>query len=78
MIFRRGGNTYQIKSTAINSLGIAFRTRRGAVQRSAERHVLRDRRFPLEGNPERRDEHGCSGTSRLTLQVTMTDKGEPG
>ncbi len=81
LIFQAGGHTYQIKSTAINSLGITFKTPTGATcsgpvsstcfgyadfQAKAN---LTDITNPLAP---------ISLGGNLTLQVTLTDKGEPG
>jgi uncharacterized repeat protein (TIGR02543 family) len=62
IIFRAGGHTYQIKSTAIDSLGIAFKTASG----SACSGPVSSTCFGL-----------ADFRSNLTLQVTTTDKGEP-
>jgi hypothetical protein len=68
IIFRKGGHTYQIKSTAIDSLGINSMTGVGTADFRSKAN-LRDVT----------DEAGlASPGGNLTLQVTMTDNGEPG
>lgn len=68
IIFRQGDKTYQIKSTAVESLGITT-TPAGGIADLRTKANLSDvtdprKSVPLGGN--------------LTLQVTMTDNGEPG
>ncbi|MCB0231447.1 MAG: hypothetical protein KDH90_20400 [Anaerolineae bacterium] len=72
IVFRSGGNTYQIKSTAIDSLGITFKTPSGqpcSGPASPECYGIAD--FRSKANLT-----GVGGN--LTLQMTLTDKGEPG
>ena len=81
IIFRAGGHTYQIKSTAIDSLGIAFKTSSGTVcsgppsstcfgiANFRSKANLTDITNPLAP---------VSLGGNLTLEVIMTDKGEPG
>jgi hypothetical protein len=68
IVFRKDGHTYQIKSTAINSLGITPRPS-GGVADFRSKANLSDVTNPLAP---------VSLGGNLTLQVTMTDKGEPG
>jgi hypothetical protein len=78
IIFQAGGQTYQIKSTAIDSLGIALKTSGGAAcggPPSATCFGLAD--FRSKANLVNLTTSTTVG-SNLTLQITMTDKGEPG
>jgi hypothetical protein len=68
IVFRKDGRTYQIKSTAIDSLGISPKTN-GGVADFRSKANLADVTNPLAP---------ISLGGNLTLQVTMTDKGEPG
>lgn len=81
VIFQKDGRTYQIKSTAINSLGIAQKTPEGStcsdppgptcfgIADFRSKANLTDITDPLAP---------ISLGGNLTLQVTMTDRGEPG
>ena len=81
VVFESGGRTYQIKSNAIDSLGIALKTGGGAscagppsatcfgLADFRAKSTLTDITDPL--NP-------ISLGGNLTLQITLTDKGEPG
>jgi hypothetical protein len=64
IVFRAGGHTYQIKSTAVDSFGIA---QRNANFRSKAN--LTDITNPLAP---------VSVAGNLTLQLTLTDNGDPG
>lgn len=68
IVFRKDGHTYQIKSTAIDSLGITPKPW-GGVADFRSKANLTDVTNPLAP---------VSLGGNLTLQVTMTDKGEPG
>ncbi len=68
IVFRKDGKLYQIKSTAINSLGITPKPW-GGVSDFRSKANLTDVTNPLAP---------VSLGGNLTLQVTMTDKGEPG
>jgi hypothetical protein len=68
IIFRAGGHTYQIKSTAIDSLGITAKPS-GGVADFRSKANLTDVTNPLVP---------VSLGGNLTLQVTLTDNGEPG
>jgi hypothetical protein len=81
IIFRRGGNTYQIKSTAISSLGIALKTPSGAVcsgPPSATCFGLADLRTKANLTDVTDPLNPISLGGNLSLQVKVTDKGEPG
>ena len=82
IIFTSGGRTYQIKSTAIDSLGIALKSSNGGqvcsgppsltcygIANFRSKANLIDVTDPLAP---------ISLGGNLTLQMTMTDKGEPG
>jgi hypothetical protein len=81
VIFRKDGKTYQIKSTAINSLGIALKASDGSacsgppsstcfgVANFRSKANLADVTNPLAP---------VSLGGNLTLQVSMTDAGDPG
>jgi Metallo-peptidase family M12B Reprolysin-like/Putative Ig domain len=76
-VFRHGGRLFQIKSTAIDSLGIALKSTGGGScsgPPSPSCWGLAD--FRSKANLT--DLNGGSNMSGLTLQVTFTDKGEPG
>jgi hypothetical protein len=78
--FTRNGRTYELRSTAIDSLGIVFQSASGAacsgpssstcfgtanLRAKARLIDISDRSTPIL-------------LSNLTLQITVTDKGEPG
>jgi hypothetical protein len=81
VVFERNGHTYQIKSTAISSLGIAMRTPNGGactnppgatclgIADFRSKASLIDITNPLAP---------VTIAGNLTLQITMTDSGEPG
>jgi hypothetical protein len=76
-VFRRGDDTYQIKSTALDSLGIAFKRSTGGSCSGPPSPTcwgLAD--FRAKANLTNLSTG--SGLGGLTLQVTFTDKGEPG
>jgi hypothetical protein len=66
IVFRKGGRTYQIKSTAIDSLGIKANSGAAEFRSKANLTDVTDPLAPI------------SLGGNLTLQMTMTDKGEPG
>ena len=68
IIFRAGGRTYQIKSTAIDSLGITSKNGGGTANFRSKANLL-DITDPLAP---------VSLGGNLTLQITLTDNGEPG
>jgi hypothetical protein len=68
IVFRKDGRTYQIKSTAIDSLGIAPEPV-GGIADFRSKANLTDVTDPLAP---------VSLGGNLTLQMTMTDTGEPG
>ena len=77
-VFSRNGQRYQIKSTAIDSLGIALKSSGGgacAGPPSPTCWGLAD--FRSKANLTNLTT-GSSAGGGLTLQVTFTDKGEPG
>jgi len=81
LIFRKDGKTYQIKSTAINSLGIAMKTpEREACNESpgATCFGIADFRSKASLIDVTDSTAPISISGNLTLQVTMTDRGEPG
>ncbi|HSW42484.1 MAG TPA: S8 family serine peptidase [Patescibacteria group bacterium] len=80
-IFRANGRTYQIKSTAISSLGIALRSSTGAPcsgPPSATCWGLADFRSKANLTDVTDPLAPISLGGSHTLRVTMTDKGEPG
>jgi hypothetical protein len=68
IVFRKDGHVYQIKSTAIDSLGIT-KKQNGNLASFRSKATLTDITNPLAP---------ISLGGNLTLQITMTDKGEPG
>jgi hypothetical protein len=81
IIFRAGGHTYQIKSTAIDSLGIAFKTSTGSAcngPASSTCFGVADFRSKANLTDTTNPLAPISLGGNLTLQVTITDKGEPG
>lgn len=81
IIFRAGGHTYQIKSTAIDSLGIAFKTASGSACSSPVNSTcfgLADFRSKANLMDVTNPLAPISLGGNLTLQVSITDKGEPG
>ncbi|MBK9711260.1 MAG: hypothetical protein IPO81_08010 [Kouleothrix sp.] len=81
IVFRAGGKTYQIKSTAIDSLGIARKTSAGLActgSPSATCWGLADFRSKANLTDITNPLSPISIAGNLALQVTITDKGEPG
>jgi hypothetical protein len=81
LIYSGGGRTYQIKATAMDSLGIALKTASGAQcdgPPSSTCFGLADFRSKanLTDITDPVNPIGLGGN--LSLQVTITDKGEPG
>ncbi len=79
--FRAGGHTYQLKSTAIDSLGIALKTGAGTVcagPPSATCYGVADFRSKANLTDVTDPAHPVTISGNLALQVTMTDKGDPG
>jgi hypothetical protein len=79
--FSAGGRTYQIKSTAIDSLGIALKTGGGgacAGPPSATCFGLADFRSKANLIDVTNPLSPIALGGNLALQVTLTDKGEPG
>jgi len=80
-IYRAGGRTYQIKTTATDSLGIAHKTPAGVACTSAPSATclgVADFRSKANLTDITDPLHPVGVGSNLTLQATMTDKGEPG
>jgi hypothetical protein len=81
IIFRKDGKTYQIKSTAINSLGIALRTPGGSACTGSPSPTcfgIADFRSKASLIDVTNPLAPITLGGNLTLQVTMTDTGEPG
>jgi hypothetical protein len=81
LIFRKNDHTYQIKSTAIDSLGIALRTPDGlpcSDPVSPTCWGIADFRSKANLTDVTDPDNPVSLGGNLTLQVTMADKGEPG
>jgi reprolysin-like metallo-peptidase family M12B/putative Ig domain-containing protein len=82
IIFRANGHTYQIKSTAIDSLGITFKKATGggtcSGQVSTTCYGLADFRSKANLTDITDPLAPVSLGGNLTLQITMTDKGDPG
>ena len=82
IIFRAGGHTYQIKSTAIDSLGIALQECQGGGSCSGPVSAtclgLADFRSKANLTDVTNPLAPVSLGGNLTLQITLTDKGEPG
>jgi hypothetical protein len=81
IIFRSGGRTYQIKSTAISSLGIAMKASNGSAcsgSPSSTCFGIADFRSKANLTDVTNPSAPVSLGGNLTLQVTLTDKGEPG
>ena len=82
IVFRKGGRTYQIKSTAINSLGIALKKSTGNTvcsgPPSATCFGIADFRSKANLSDVTNPLSPVALGGNLTLQLTMTDKGEPG
>ncbi len=81
LIYSGGGRTYQIKATAMDSLGLALKTASGAPcdgPPSSTCFGLADFRSKanLTDITDPANPIGLGGN--LSLQVTITDKGEPG
>jgi hypothetical protein len=81
IVFQSSGHTYQIKSTALDSLGIALKTANGKScggPPSATCFGIADFRSKANLTDITNPLAPVSLGGNLTLQVTMTDKGEPG
>jgi hypothetical protein len=82
ILFRAGGHTYQIKSTAIDSLGISFKNSKGggacSGPVSATCYGVADFRTKANLTDVTDPLAPVALGGNLTLQVTMTDMGEPG
>jgi hypothetical protein len=81
IVFRKGGKTYQIKSTAIDSLGIALKTSDGSAcgdSPSSTCFGVADFRSKANLTDVTNPLAPVSLGGNLTLQVTLTDNGEPG
>ncbi len=81
IIFRSNGHTYQIKSTALNSLGIALKTSNGKACSGPPSSIcfgVADFRSKANLTDVTNPNAPVSLGGNLTLQVTMTDRGEPG
>jgi hypothetical protein len=81
IIFRKDGKTYQIKSTAISSLGIALKTPGGSActgSPSPSCFGIADFRSKASLIDVTDPLAPISLGGNLTMQVTMTDMGEPG
>jgi hypothetical protein len=71
VIFRSDGKNYQVKSTAFDSLGIAFRTATGDRCDEGDPGCFGVAEFRSKGNMS-----PLGGG--LSLRITLTDRGEPG
>lgn len=82
ILFRSGGRTYQIKSTAIDSLGIALKKSTGngvcSGPPSATCFGVADFRSKANLTDVTDPLAPVSLGGNLTLQMTMTDEGDPG
>jgi hypothetical protein len=81
IIFRNGSHTYQIKSTAIDSLGIALKTPNGKScggPPSSTCFGIADFRSKANLTDVTNPLAPVSLGGNLSLQITMTDQGEPG
>jgi hypothetical protein len=82
LIFRAGGRTYQIKSTAIDSLGISFKKATGGTSCtgpvSSTCYGIADFRAKANLTDVTDPLAPVSLGGNLTLQITLTDRGEPG
>jgi hypothetical protein len=81
VIFRQAGHTYQIKSTALDSLGIALKTANNKAcsgPPSPDCFGVADFRSKANLTDVTDPNNPVSLGGNLTLQVTMTDEGEPG
>jgi hypothetical protein len=82
ILFQAGGHTYQIKSTAIDSLGIGFKNAKGGSSCSGPVsptcYGVADFRAKANLTDVTDPSAPVSLGGNLTLQITMTDKGEPG
>ncbi len=82
IIFRAGGRTYQIKSTAIDTLGIALKKPTGSGTCSGPPSLtcfgIGDFRSKANLTDVTDPLAPVSIAGNLTLRLTMTDKGEPG
>lgn len=81
IMFRAGNRTYQIKSTALDSLGIALKGSGGnscSGPPSMQCFGLADFRSKANLQDVTDPSNPISLGGNLTLQITLTDKGEPG
>jgi hypothetical protein len=82
LLFRAGGHTYQIKSTAIDSLGISFKKSQGnsscSGPVSSTCYGVADFRTKANLTDVTDPLAPVSLGGNLTLQITLTDRGEPG
>lgn len=82
IVFRAGGRTYQIKSTALDSLGIAFKNAKGngtcSGPPSPTCYGIADFRSKANLTDITDPLAPISLGGNLTLQMTITDKGESG
>jgi hypothetical protein len=78
VIVRGNGRTYQIKSTALVSLGIAFKGGSGCAAPSPTCAGIADLRAKANLTNVTDPLNPISLGGNLSLQVTLTDKGEPG
>jgi hypothetical protein len=81
ILFTAGGRTYQIKNTAIESLGIALKNGGGGLcagPPSSTCSGLADLRSKANLIDITDPLNPIFLGRNLTLQITMTDKGEPG
>jgi hypothetical protein len=80
VIFRKGGKTYQIKTTATDSLGITYKTATGTCAGPVTSTCWGFADFRSKANltDVTNPLAPISMGGGLTAQVTMTDKGEPG
>jgi hypothetical protein len=79
--FRSGGHTYQVKTTALDTLGITYKTANGSPcsgPASTTCFGIADFRAKATLTDVTKPKKPVSLGINLTLQVTMTDKGEPG
>jgi hypothetical protein len=79
--FRKDGHTYQIKSTALESLGIAFKKSNGQAcsgPPSSTCFGIADFRSKANLTDVTNPQAPIALGGNLTLQMTMTDKGDPG
>jgi hypothetical protein len=71
IVFKAGGKTYQIKSTAFDSLGIAFRTADGDACDEGEPGCFGVAEFRSKANMS-------PAGGGLSLRMALTDRGDDG